>query len=291
MNIHDNYQTPSAFAFYKKLLIAALFYFLLMVVRFVYFEVDPYAQWVYLALLILTGVCMGLLRSFRFLGYSVFVFSGGLIISFVLMWIHTGGIYGSLSTTYYTLLVGFVAVLPRNYKIPSALVICTICLTLSLYSNTPIDANSAAWRWIEIDYLINSVIIAICVVYVKRDLESERQSYLSYNDQIDQLNEELFQKRKKLLEQRHEIQSTKNNLEDIILRKTVELQKKNKQLSDYAYNNAHILRAPLSNILGLIQILEKENLTKPDHLQELKGLKERADHLDQLVKEVNQILR
>ncbi|MCV9389538.1 hypothetical protein [Reichenbachiella ulvae] len=62
--------------------------------------------------------------------------------------------------------------------------------------------NSAAWRWIEIDYLINSVIIAICVVYVKRDLESERQSYLSYNDQIDQLNEELFQKRKKLLEQR-----------------------------------------------------------------------------------------
>ncbi|MCV9389537.1 hypothetical protein [Reichenbachiella ulvae] len=87
-----------------------------------------------------------------------------------------------------------------------------------------------------------------------------------------------------------EIQSTKNNLEDIILRKTVELQKKNKQLSDYAYNNAHILRTAFSNILGLIQILEKGKPNQ-DHLQELKGLKERADHLDQLVKEVNQILR
>ncbi|RJE74390.1 hypothetical protein BGP76_14605 [Reichenbachiella sp. MSK19-1] len=244
-----------------------------------------------IVLLGVTLFCIWMQTRKRLMAYAVFVYCGFLVAIYVLFWGTQGGVYGAFSTAYFTILVMLIAVLPRVYKIPAAVILCLLTLVLSTYYNKPIEEAELTSISMYMDFLINVVFVAICIVYVKKDMEQERITYYQYNGQIDRLTQELNDKRKMLLEQRKHIETTKNNLESIIEAKTLELKKKNQTLYDYAYDNAHILRAPLSNILGLIAILEKEMGTSTDLTNDLEQLKALANSLDDLVKEVNVILR
>ena len=55
--------------------------------------------------------------------------------------------------------------------------------------------------------------------------------------------------------QAEEIKHINENLEHLVSQRTEELEKKNKVLEEYAFINAHKLRAPVASILGLIPIL------------------------------------
>ncbi len=73
--------------------------------------------------------------------------------------------------------------------------------------------------------------------------------------------------------QAEEIRSINENLESLVRQRTHELEKKNQALEEYAFINAHKLRAPVASILGLIPIfkslpLEKEGKEVLHHLQE-----------------------
>ncbi|MCV9385647.1 hypothetical protein [Reichenbachiella ulvae] len=245
----------------------------------------------YLAMTLITGLAWWMVRVPNLMAYSVFVQVTALVALFVVVWVHNGGVYSSYSTAYFTIMLVLISVMPRNFKISSLVLFCSITLILSTFFNYSISPEAATSFWMNVDYLMNSVLIAICILFVKDDLESERITYDQYNEQIDRLTEQLFEKRKKLLHQRNKIQNTKNNLEKIVEENTAELREKNELLATYAYDNAHILRAPLSNILGLIEILENDTDESTKNSAVLKELKEQAHSLDALVKKVNVILK
>jgi PAS domain-containing protein len=97
---------------------------------------------------------------------------------------------------------------------------------------------------------------------------------------------EIFEKNETLQKQKEEIEAINDSLEDRVRERTMVLEEKNRQLSEYAYINSHILRAPLSSMMGLIGLMKYQELSGDDRrLFEL--LKETARHLDDIVNKIN----
>jgi signal transduction histidine kinase len=89
--------------------------------------------------------------------------------------------------------------------------------------------------------------------------------------------------------QAEEIKHINENLEHLVSRRTEELEKKNKTLEEYAFINAHKLRAPVASILGLIPILRALPLTG-EGKEVIRHLKESTDKLDDIVHAITRTL-
>lgn len=75
------------------------------------------------------------------------------------------------------------------------------------------------------------------------------------------------------------------SLQKALEQKKALLDASSKRLSDYSFVNSHKVRAPLSNILGLVQIIRMDN---SDDLLDM--LERSAEDLDQVIHELNSIL-
>ncbi len=65
------------------------------------------------------------------------------------------------------------------------------------------------------------------------------------------------------------------------------MERQNEKLAEYAFINSHVLRAPLSRMLGLIQLME---MTDKKDLQLIDYLKKSGEELDEVVKKINTTL-
>ena len=101
------------------------------------------------------------------------------------------------------------------------------------------------------------------------DLQLKKEEVAKLNEQLNSLNA---------------------NLEKKVLEKVSDIQEQNKRLEKYAFMNAHIVRAPLANIMGALNLYhETEDPSKKMEL--LKMLDESANMLDSAVREVAEDLR
>ncbi|MEJ0031016.1 MAG: hypothetical protein WDO15_11845 [Bacteroidota bacterium] len=66
--------------------------------------------------------------------------------------------------------------------------------------------------------------------------------------------------------------------------RTEELENRNNQLTEYAFINSHLLRSPVSKILGLINLMEVDKTTDPQQMVDL--LRRSCDELDTVVKKI-----
>jgi signal transduction histidine kinase len=73
-------------------------------------------------------------------------------------------------------------------------------------------------------------------------------------------NQEILEQNEEIQAQAKNIQKINNNLEHIVHLRTIDLEKKNKALEEYAFINAHKLRSPVASILGLVNLISKTNL-------------------------------
>lgn len=102
-------------------------------------------------------------------------------------------------------------------------------------------------------------------------------------------NAEIQQQFIELERQKNFINEINENLESLVKDRTRVLEKKNKALEEYAFINAHKLRAPLASILGLINLMNntdhnEESKKVMDHLQ-LSAVK-----LDEVVNSITQAI-
>ncbi|HZY78195.1 MAG TPA: GAF domain-containing protein [Cyclobacteriaceae bacterium] len=89
---------------------------------------------------------------------------------------------------------------------------------------------------------------------------------------------------KKLRQQTKEIARMNEELEQRVIERTQELENQNKKLSEYAFINAHVLRSPVSKIIGLLNLMEVDKASDP---QEMMGyLKTSCNELDTVVKKI-----
>jgi signal transduction histidine kinase len=89
--------------------------------------------------------------------------------------------------------------------------------------------------------------------------------------------------------QAEEIRGINDNLELLVRQRTLELEKKNKALEEYAFINAHKLRAPVASILGLVNLITKQPLN-----QEIRDitehLKDSTQKLDAIVSSITKAI-
>ncbi len=88
------------------------------------------------------------------------------------------------------------------------------------------------------------------------------------------------------------IQQLNEGLQEQVEQRTQELKLKNRKLLDYAFVNSHRLRAPIANILGLLEVLTLDNATTNEDEKKmiLAKLQEAGQELDEIVKAINEAL-
>lgn len=127
------------------------------------------------------------------------------------------------------------------------------------------------------------------------------------NEQIDRMNDELrekineisqqnqllnfqqkeiFEINEKLHQQSEEIKAINESLEERVKERTKVLEEKNMQLAEYAFINSHVLRAPVSTMMGLINLISYSNLSQEDQ-KVYQHLLDTAKVLDNIVHRIN----
>lgn len=82
-----------------------------------------------------------------------------------------------------------------------------------------------------------------------------------------------------------ELEHRNLNLRDML----GDLQSRNKQLAEYAFINAHLLRAPLARVLGLADVVSKQVKTAEDK-KLIESFKSSSEELDMIVSKINEVL-
>jgi len=105
-------------------------------------------------------------------------------------------------------------------------------------------------------------------------LKSQQKEIESINNELKSSNEE--------------IRNINQNLEKRVKERTKNLELQNKQLSEYAYINAHLLRGPLCSILGLVQLMENKNSNDTTSL--VFHMKKSSDELQKVVNKISKAI-
>jgi signal transduction histidine kinase len=111
------------------------------------------------------------------------------------------------------------------------------------------------------------------------------------------IREKLYKQNLKLSELAEEIKTTNQQLKDYnehleerVYKRTEELEHQNKQLTEYAYINSHLLRGPLARIMGITNLLAKSATTE-EQKKYIEHLTTASDELDDVIGKINKALR
>ncbi|WPP49297.1 ATP-binding protein [Catalinimonas niigatensis] len=105
------------------------------------------------------------------------------------------------------------------------------------------------------------------------------------NLQIQEQKEEIQAQAEELVESNEEIKAINQRLEESIEVRTADLRKSNQELDNFVYRVSHDIRAPLSSILGLVDLIEDEK--DPQQLRAYLKMATKSIHkLDSFVKDI-----
>ena len=140
---------------------------------------------------------------------------------------------------------------------------------LTLYPSKFLTAGFVFWMiTFAIVFIINSI-----QEKNKQVLKSSNAELSNLKQQIEQKNVELNDQNKKINKINNKLKKLNENLEARIAERTSDLEQKNAQLTEYAFINSHLLRAPVARVRGLMHLLDKTS--------EMKKRKEILEHLRQ----------
>lgn len=212
---------------------------------------------------------------------------------FVLYWKNLGGVEGSATYIYFSICVIFLGVLSGKARLFMIVSLSLINIILALDAEPEvllsISSTENLINPLSFNYLFNSAIVAAIVVFIKVRFDQERVDIEAQNANLDKLNTELQIKNQLLSNQQEQIRDIQNNLEELVHERTLELENRNKELEAYAYDNAHVVRRPLSNILSLLEILNEED-ERGASKNQIKDIRKKASDLDEIVQKINMIL-
>ena len=96
------------------------------------------------------------------------------------------------------------------------------------------------------------------VVERTRKLQQVNDQLREKNHLIQEQNEKIQTQAEKLTASNVAIQSMNHRLEDTVALRTADLKKSNEELDNFVYRVSHDIRAPLSSVLGLLELMSME---------------------------------
>ncbi len=145
-------------------------------------------------------------------------------------------------------------------------------------------------QWSTEDVLfIQSLSVHISICYknllindLLNQVRKQNVELIEKGNEIGTMNEELNSLNEELL-------TLNDSLEITVKRRTSELETQNKQLTEYAFINSHILRAPLARVLGLSHLISIGALSIQDK-ELLDALILSTNELDAIIKKISDLL-
>ena len=134
------------------------------------------------------------------------------------------------------------------------------------------------------------------IQFQKKELEDHRNELMALNEEITAQHEELIEQRDVLARKNEiiarmnaEITSINQNLENTVAKRTALLEKQNQQLKQFAFFNAHKLRAPLASILGLVSLLKGSGING-EQKEIIDHLETSSQDLDRVVRSISEVI-
>jgi len=134
-----------------------------------------------------------------------------------------------------------------------------------------------------VSFCLNTLVIVLIMNVFKGSLERERKRLTNRITQLERANDTLETQNAQLEENRKEIIRIQTQLQQIIQERTNEIEKENERMIRYAFINAHLVRAPLANLLGLSELKSSED-------KGFKTLNKKLVALDQVVRKIGGVL-
>lgn len=248
--LFQTFQTRSIEArFFIFLMICATPYFLL---NFTIGYINNWDPVVLIIFLTMSLICIGALYLvFKQIQTHLLISSFTILVLMIVIYYlpSTAGPHGGISYTLQTLIAALILMNKGLFRWIVAVILAgyTIALTGDFFEfPKPIGYLS-----LLIDYHLNLLLLALTMIYFKRNYDYERKTISDETAKLESLKKELEL-------QTHELESTmteslelKNNLEQLVELRTKKVEKQHKRRKDYAFATAHLVRAPLSNIMGL----------------------------------------
>jgi signal transduction histidine kinase len=144
--------------------------------------------------------------------------------------------------------------------------------------------------------LIFSVMVATSALLFSYTKYKSHKHVISQNTMLTSLAKEIEQQHKQLKDQHEEISAINTKLEEYnqhleerVHDRTIELEAKNRGLTEYAFINSHLLRGPLSRILGLLHLLQISEAS-PKEKEIIGHLYSASKELDEVVARINKAI-
>ena len=138
--------------------------------------------------------------------------------------------------------------------------------------------------------LLLAVIVIAYIMHKQRLAQKNVINLLNEkNDQIQLQSEELHAQSEKMKYLNQNLENLNGTLEERIKERTSLLKEQNKVLAEYAFINAHELRAPVATVLGLVNLLRSCEL-REDEEKIVNYLHDATTHLDEVIKDIKEKL-
>jgi signal transduction histidine kinase len=233
---------------------------------------------------------LSLTRLEKSINFVALLLHLALLPAFAYFWYYNGGIIGIVPFVLCPY-IGFIIATTNGLIKWITIIIYLIVLVVLLYfpslvgptHNEPLNLDSK-----PIDYFIFGLVITLFTVYLKNKYLHFRHQVEIRNSQLERIATTLINQNEELKTQQEEIKAINENLENIIKEHTRGIEIKNRELAEYAFINAHMLRAPLSRILGLTSLIEMDFPAHSHH--EIRNIKSLAHEMDVVVRKINEVL-
>jgi RNA processing factor Prp31 len=81
-----------------------------------------------------------------------------------------------------------------------------------------------------------------------------------------------------------------NNLYEKIAERTEALKRRNEQLLEHSFNNNHLVRRPVANLLGLIELFNNQDYTDQVNALVIEKIRQSVEELDKIIIQINENL-
>jgi signal transduction histidine kinase len=210
---------------------------------------------------------------------------------FSFFWIQNGGINGSVPyffIVYFLLATVSSSGITGLVTVGSGIIMLTLLLLFpTLFFKSP-PVFPVKEMQLTFDYFVTCLLLSTFTLYVRKKFNHYRSQAEHRNNQLEKIAQTLTSQHEMLVREQAEIESINSNLEQIIHERTRQIEDTNKALSEYAFINAHMLRAPLSRIIGLSDLMERDAVgVSNNKALEIKTL---AGSMDKVVRKITDAL-
>lgn len=266
---------------FSCILVAGIPYFMINEIIDLYTNQSISVFIINVSLLLIIGYLLRLSLKRALKKIHIFAFSLILSIGFVLFWPASTGLAGAGAYVMQSLII--ILLLVNTGKATTFFAIGSFVM-IYIAGFVDIDyTGKIVYRSQLISFTLNMIVIALIVNIFKSALDRERKRLVFRINKLDRINAEIQEKNEALKKNQEEIKRIQTQLQQIIKDRTEEIEKENERIVNYAFINAHLVRAPLANMLGISQLMKSKD-------PQFKTLKKRIEKLDGVVRKIGGVL-